>query len=163
MKKRVIKKRRRIENKRLCKRYPFLIPRNVWTDRIPSDYHYEYTELDAMEPGWRKAFGIQMCEEIRQELIRCNYLDKFRIMQIKEKFGTLCFYTNGIPQESNIFDIIDKYEAMSAHICMNCGKPAETKDSDGWLDTLCDSCAKQQANTVKQRLASFKRRHKYDN
>lgn len=45
------------------------------------------TELDAMPDGWRKAFGIQMCKEIKQELKKYNYLYKYRITQIKEKFG----------------------------------------------------------------------------
>lgn len=46
-----------------------------------------YTELDAMPDGWRKVFGIQMCKEIKQELKKYNYLYKYRITQIKEKFG----------------------------------------------------------------------------
>lgn len=46
-----------------------------------------YTELDAMPKGWRKCFGIQMCKEIKASLKRSNYLYKYRIMQIKEKYG----------------------------------------------------------------------------
>lgn len=46
-----------------------------------------YTELDAMEPGWRKAFGIQLCEELKAQLKKDHYLYKYRITQIKEKFG----------------------------------------------------------------------------
>lgn len=140
MKKRVIKKHKRIENKRLCKRYPFLIPRNVWTDKIPSDYHYEYTELDAMEPGWRKAFGIQMCEEIRQELIKFNFLYKYRIAQIKEKFGELRWYDWRIPEGSHLDDIIDKYTLLSRQICYNCGAPGKVINDGGWLVTLCPKC-----------------------
>ena len=34
------------ENKKLCKEFPFLIPRNRWTGEIPDDYDYTYTELD---------------------------------------------------------------------------------------------------------------------
>lgn len=73
-------------NKYLCKTYPFLIPRNRWSgmritgaqnggywpgdpEAIP-EYDYEYTELDSMPEGWRIAFGIEMCEEIKQELLR---------------------------------------------------------------------------------------------
>lgn len=57
-----------------------------WFHCIPT-----YTELDAMEPGWRKAFGIQMCKEIKKELKKYNFLYKYRITQIKEKFG--CYDT----------------------------------------------------------------------
>ena len=100
----------RLFNKALCERYPFLIPRNVWTDSIVEDYNYEFTELDGMPDGWRKAFGIQFMEELREELIKVNNLNTFRIIQIKEKFGGLRFYINGAPPNSKIYDIIDKYE-----------------------------------------------------
>lgn len=46
-----------------------------------------YTELDSMPIGWRKAFGLQMCKDIKKELKKHNYLYKYRITQIKEKFG----------------------------------------------------------------------------
>lgn len=73
-------------NKQLCEKYPFLIPRNRWSGMriteaqnggywpgepgaIP-EYDYEYTELDNMPKGWRIAFSEQMCEEIKQELLK---------------------------------------------------------------------------------------------
>ena len=31
------------KNKELIKKYPFLLPRNVWTDKVPEDYDYSYT------------------------------------------------------------------------------------------------------------------------
>lgn len=73
-------------NQKLIERFPFLIPRNRWTGKIPEDYDYSYTELDSMPDGWRKAFGEQMCEDIREELVRAEYLDQYRITQIKEKY-----------------------------------------------------------------------------
>lgn len=82
-------------NQKLIERFPFLIPRNRWTGKIPEDYDYSYTELDSMPDGWRKAFGEQMCEDIREELVRAEYLDQYRITQIKEKYGTLCWYDFG--------------------------------------------------------------------
>jgi len=96
-----------------------------------------YTELDDMEPGWRKAFGIQMCEEIKQALKKHNYLYKYRITQIKEKFGTLRWYDEGAPKE--VHDIIDKYENLSWDTCICCGKPA-TKITAGWISPYCDDC-----------------------
>ena len=53
-------------NQKLIERFPFLIPRNRWTGKVPEDYDYSYTELDSMPDGWRKAFGEQMCEDIRE-------------------------------------------------------------------------------------------------
>ena len=96
------------------------------------------TELDSMPKGWRKAFGIQMCKEIKKELKQHHYLYKYRIMQIKEKFGTLRWYDNGSPNGC-VYEIIDKYEDISYHTCINCGSPA-TKISKGWISPYCDNC-----------------------
>lgn len=148
MNKRIKKKKEKLHNKYLCERYPFLIPRNRWTDEICKDYNW--TELDAMDPGWRKAFGKEMMEELREDLIKCNYLDKFRILQIKEKYGGLRFYTGRVPVESNAYEIIKKYEDMSYGICTECGRPGHQID-DGWIWTMCDSCYKQMKNRQEQR------------
>ena len=98
-----------------------------------------YTELDAMESGWRKAFGIQMCKEIKAELKKHKFLYKYRIVQIKEKWGYLHWYDGGTPKDSKIYDIIRKYEQISAKTCGVCGKPA-TKISKGWIYPYCDDC-----------------------
>ena len=98
-----------------------------------------YTELDAMEPGWRKTFGIQMCKEIKAELKKHKFLYKYRITQIKEKFGYLHWYDSGTPKDSKVYDIISKYEQISAKTCIVCGKPA-TKMSSGWISPYCDDC-----------------------
>ena len=135
-----------IQNRKLCRRYPFLIPHNRFTDKIgwekgdPFCYPYAYTELDAMDDGWRKAFGIQMCEEIRAELIKFDYLKKYRIMEIKEKFGELRWYDAGVPRGSNIWNIIDKYTMLSRHTCFCCGAPAKITNDGGWLITMCPKC-----------------------
>lgn len=140
----------RLFNKALCERYPFLIPRNVWTDSIVEDYNYEFTELDGMPDGWRKAFGIQMCEDIRKILIKANYLYDYRITQVKEKFGGLRWYDYGAP--SSIFqelqDTINKYEELSYRTCINCGRPA-TKISLGWINPFCDKCADKLNEKIK--------------
>lgn len=149
MNKRIKKKQIKMRNKKLCKRYPFLKPRSwhddvvVWEHR-KTDWRYckpySFTELDALPSGWRRAFGIQMCEEIRDELIKYNCLDKYRIAQIKEKYGSLRWYDWGRPRESKISEIIQKYEDISIHTCIRCGRPA-TKISLGWISPWCDKCA----------------------
>lgn len=138
-----------IKNMELVAKYPFLAMREYdWKyyeetgeDRyiIPDDYDYEFTWLDSMPNGWRIAFGEQMCEEIMNALIEEDFVDKYSIMQIKEKFGSLRWYTSGAPQK--VHDIVDKYELISERTCINCGKPA-TKISMGWICPWCDDCAK---------------------
>lgn len=96
-----------------------------------------YTELDSMPEGWRKAFGIQMCKELKAQLKKDHYLYKYRITQIKEKFGYLHWYDEGSSRE--VQDIISKYEDISWNTCINCGKPA-TKITSGWISPYCDDC-----------------------
>ena len=99
-----------------------------------------YTELDAMDRGWRKAFGIDICKEIKKALKKEHYLRKYRIMQIKEKWGELCWYDAGAPQ--SVFDIIRKYETISYNTCIECGKPAKYR-STGWVEPYCEDCLPQ--------------------
>lgn len=130
------------QNEALVKEYPFLRLSNEWTGETYDDDDFSYTWLDDMPKGWRTAFGKQMCDEIKEELIRCNYLEKYRIMQIKEKFGSLRWYDCGIPDGCKVWDIIYKYEQLSSSTCIACGKPA-TKISTGWICPWCDDCAKE--------------------
>ena len=140
-------------NKALCERYPFLIPSNRWSgvriteasgggfwpgspDAVPN-YDYERTELDDMPDGWRIAFGEQLCEELKEELVRAGYLDKYRITQIKEKYGMLHWYDNGNTKRGN--DIISKYVRLSERTCICCGKPA-TRVTTTWISPYCDKC-----------------------
>lgn len=125
-------------NKELLERHPFLTPRNVWTDEVVElEDGEEHTLLDEMPQGWRIAFGEQMCEEIREALIKADCLDEYRIMQIKEKYGSLRWYDGGAPRE--VHEIIRKYERLSERTCIHCGKPA-TQISTGWISPFCDEC-----------------------
>lgn len=130
-------------NRWLCYKYHWLIPHNRYTDEELLNYDYTYTELDEMPEGWKKAFGEQLCEEIEKLLEEVNYQDKYRITQIKEKYGELCWYDNGVPKQiyDRFLEIIHKYEKLSHKTCIKCGKPA-TKISTGWITPWCDDCAK---------------------
>ncbi len=136
-------------NKELVERYPFLLPHNRWTDKVDDDYDYSYTELEAMPEGWRKAFGFEMLEEIRVILLKADYLDKYRIVQIKEKFGDLRWYDDGAPD--SIFEelekAISKYSAMSLLYCIYCGKPTKYR-TRGWINYVCPEHVKGE-NAVK--------------
>lgn len=147
MNKRIKKKQIKMKNKKLCKRYPFIAIRNWRTDEPIKGYWF--THLDDMPDGWRAVFGIQMCEEIREALIKGDYLDEYRVTQIKEKHGRLCWYSNGVPEliYYELADIIYKYERMSERICIRCGRPA-TKRSLGWISPWCDRCANKFSNRI---------------
>ena len=96
-----------------------------------------HTEWDAMPEGWNKAFGKQYLKELKKQLKKDKMLYKFRIMDLKEKFGSLRLYVNYGSKE--LYNIIDKYESLSYKTCIRCGKPA-TKYSKGWISPYCDDC-----------------------
>ncbi len=61
--------------------------------------------------------------------------------QVKEKFGTLRFYVEGVPSEfaDHVYDLIDKAEAKSAKTCEKCGQPGKLRGI-AWVTTLCEEC-----------------------
>lgn len=125
------------ENKALCEKYPFLTLKVDDCDN-PIEPDYEFTWLDSMPDGWRKAFGLQMCEELKAALIEDNMLEDYEIVQIKEKYGGLRWYDNG--HSEKVGDIIEKYEELSERTCIDCGEPAKYM-SLGWICPYCTSCA----------------------
>lgn len=97
-----------------------------------------YTELDSMEGGWRKAFGLDFCKDLREAARKSGIKPRhLRIMQIKEKYGSLTVYLQGYSEE--IDKVLRKYERLSRRTCVSCGKPA-TKISRGWISPYCDDC-----------------------
>lgn len=58
-------------------------------------------------------------------------------MQIKEKYGGLCFYISH--GNDKIFELIDEAEKKSFTICEICGMPGKPRGR-GWITTLCESC-----------------------
>ena len=134
-------------NKTLCDEFPFLAPQSVWADdewvekddeRWAKKYDYDCTELDDIETGWLKAFGLDLCVELKAALIKDGCLDTFAFDQIKEKYGDLRLYAHGYGNKSE--EVLEKYGELSRFICKNCGKPA-TKISRGWVSPYCDDCA----------------------
>lgn len=131
----------RIRNYILIKRYPFLECRNVWTNS-KLDNRYEFTWLDDLPKGWRKRFGKDICKELKQLFKKSkanNYINGYRICQIKEKYGQLRWYDNGVPEDiyKEYNKIIDKYTELSEHTCIVCGKPGDIDLDRYWLEPLC--------------------------
>ena len=100
-----------------------------------------YTEWDSLKQyqGWYKAFGQELLDEIYHQLKKEGLLYKFRIYDIKEKFGVLEIYTNRISNE--VYNIISKYRNLSWDTCIYCGKPSEVYTT-GWISPYCEKCVK---------------------
>ena len=136
-----------VTNKKLYNWYKFV----SWTDKEILDrilFLPGHTELDAMPKGWRKAFGLSICRDIKAELKKHKgALRKYRITQIKEKFGGLEWY-DWWSTEKMYKEIKPKYHSLSMKTCINCGKPAEYI-SKVYVSPYCSDCAKTKENYVK--------------
>ena len=129
---------RKIKNYFFCLRYPFYKVRNVWTDKFMG---YDHTLYDHIPEGWRKAFGKQLSKELKKQLKKDNQLKTFRFSQIKEKYGTLRLYNFGCSEEC--MKLLDKYEKLSSHYCIKCGKKAKY-ETEGYILYLCEKCFKEE-------------------
>ena len=114
--------------------YPWLTEENSWADEIPI--------------GWRDSFFENMCDDLIAVL--GNYINEFEIIQLKEKYGSMRLYWNWknenvLTEEqihnltNTIEDVSSKYEAVSYHTCVRCGKPA-TGYTKPWILPVCDKC-----------------------
>ena len=123
--------------KEIIAKCPYLQPRNVWTDEIPPDYDFSYILGEYELPdGWFKLF-LQMCVDIYEPLKREGLLDTFRFTQIKEKWGAMRCYTRC--SNTEVRNIIYKYEHLSPYVCAECGKPA-TWTMQGYVIPYCSKC-----------------------
>jgi len=85
------------------------------------------------DDGW-----LELIAELIRELINAGWTRE--VQQIKEKFGGLCFYAIGLPE--NGYEIISRYEKRSYEICERCGSTDDVSlCEDNWLKTLCGRCA----------------------
>lgn len=145
-------------NKELVKEYPFLHPYKASNSMIEEfdnyEYDYSFTMIDLVEPGWMYAFGDDLLKELKEELLRVNFLDEYTVFQIKEKFGGLRWYDNGYPQDSKVGEIISKYEEMSYDICGKCGNHA-TYTSIGWIYPYCEKCARKKHEEAKKDFEEY--------
>ena len=94
--------------------------------------------------GWYDLIDT-LCENIQNRIINVNRNKPeeehlvCEAVQVKEKFGGLCFYTYG--GDEYIDGLVSMAESMSYHICTECSKPSEKQDNNrGWIYTLCENC-----------------------
>lgn len=63
--------------------------------------------------------------------------------------SSLRLYSNGIPDGSNILEILDKYESLSETICERCEKLKQMIiNYRGWYQCICKSCLIQNENRL---------------
>lgn len=113
------------KRKELIAKYPYLMPRTMFTDEVHPDFNYEFIKGEHDLPkGWLELF-LQCCEDLYEPLKRADYLNKFRFLDIKEKWGAMDFSTYRITSE--VSEILEKYRFISKQVCSRCGKPATVR------------------------------------
>ena len=125
------------KNKELVAKYPFLYPRDDRGEKI-AGYDYSWTELDGWPEGWVKAFGEEFASDLWEALKKTGKQDEYYVQQVKEKFGQSRWYGSWETEEMS--DIIYKYEHISEHTCIHCGKYPVNLLNDGWVSPWCFEC-----------------------
>lgn len=70
-----------------------------------------------------------------------NKEEQIQILQVKEKFASLRFYTNfGTPE---LHKMIEDAEDKSYHTCEFCGSTENIGHTMGWITTMCHNCIKK--------------------
>ena len=125
-------------NKALCKKYPFL-KKYIYSSK---KVNYQTTWEDDLPLGWRTAFCPQIWDELKAILEKANYVNEFRFIQIKEKWGELRMYYSGIPSEiaDEVYAWEEKYSQLSTEKCIGCGQTVKYMTL-GWISYVCEECA----------------------
>ena len=115
----------RDRNRELIEEYPWL---DIGNEPL--------TLLNMLPIGW-SGLILDMCKEIKEELVKHDLVSKYEVIEAKEKWYGLSWY-DGLddfsPMPPAITDIVCKYEMQSREVCMACGAP-KPKDQ-----LLCDRC-----------------------
>lgn len=95
------------------------------------------------DDGWEPLIRSlsEKLEGINQLLPDEQYIEA---TQVKEKYGTLRFYTRGNIQSVGVYNLIEdgvsEAERQSAITCESCGKKGKNRSVNGWWATTCIKC-----------------------
>ena len=91
-------------------------------------------------PGWRDIIVSYLPK--LSKVVKEEGLDNFIIVQVKEKFGSLSFYTYHSTEK--IDEVIHELEEECSKSCEKCGTKENVNFySNGWLRVRCDTCEKE--------------------
>ena len=116
-------------------------------DKYPKIFEYAINRTTPAQPMF---FGIEtadgwfilidhLCAHLQFNTDH-NKHPQIKVVQVKEKFGTLRFYIDGGTSEQHA--VINFAESLSSIICEECGSFGNLYHRGTWLRTLCAECAK---------------------
>lgn len=120
--------------------------RQDYEERLKNQFSFVQCEVECGD-GW---FGLLfvLCFRIQKYLSE-NNISNYKVIQIKEKFGTLRFYDENSRHE--IDEYVRDAEAVSEVTCEHCGNPG-TLRSGNWVMVLCDDCERKTMKGSKQKI-----------
>lgn len=112
-------------------------------------------------PGWWPLVALLVDDIRAYNTTAPNPTDRYprgkpliRVSQIKEKYGTLRFYAEGV-DSARLTEAIEAAEYVSGFLCESCGRPGIERTIGGviggWVVTTCDPCAQ---NPSRQRASA---------
>ena len=81
--------------------------------------------------GW-----VPLLDKLFKQLFAAGW--NGRVLQMKEKFGSLRFYIEPSEDTFKFYDIIGLAEEESSCICIECGEPGKPRSHHGWIRVVCD-------------------------
>ena len=117
-------------------------------DKLYKKYHKIFRQKDLPMTDTCMCWGIEtsdgwywlldnLCSQLQWDIDN-NKHPQIEATQVKEKFGTLRFYTNG--GDATQMGMINLAEFMSGTICEICGETKGVSQTTGWIVTLCPAC-----------------------
>ncbi|MGO9377768.1 MAG: helix-turn-helix transcriptional regulator, partial [Dissulfurispiraceae bacterium] len=89
--------------------------------------------------------------------VKKSKLSNFRVLQIKEKFGDLCFYVSG--SNDAIYELIYVAAKKASVTCEDCGNPAEKRVISDivhpWYRTQCSKCFTKREAAKEKNFVEF--------
>jgi hypothetical protein len=108
-----------------------------------SAYRNELEELliPVWQEGWPLTLAVgdgwlPLINTLVNELLEAD--PDIKIMQVKQKFGSLRVYATPNSQESRA--LIREAEFAAERTCENCGNPGRTGDKGTWSYVYCEDC-----------------------
>ena len=114
-------------------------------DKIPTPYELFHVECG---DGWAKLLQpiFDYIENYNKDKEKAE--DKIEIFQVKEKFGTLRFYTSFYTDD--LRNLIREAEHESAYTCEFCGSKEHIGYTLGWITVCCKECVTKMAQGKSQ-------------
>lgn len=101
--------------------------------------------------GWYKCFGKEFLDDLKEFLERNNCLESAVLGDIKEKYGSLTFDLDNIPEEWYAHNAA--WEYISEHTCIKCGKFPVSMREERWICPWCDECYEKEYGSNKNSLS----------